>query len=129
MKSFSRLLVRFRYPFSLPEDIAEALGVSLSNASPFKDIVDQLVDPSLKPTKLNKFMSREEAEEAFENAPCKERFGQSTLVSYYFNEGSVQFILKFGDKKLRRMYFQHKSISQPEGIEIPLSCMGISDSN
>jgi len=120
--SFFHVLVRFRYPVSLPEEIAKALGVPLSNALPFKEFVNQLIVPNLKPTTLCKFMRREQAEEAFQNAPCKERFHRSTLISYYFSEGCLEFVLKFDDQhRLRRLYLHHKIIPNEEGIEIPLT--------
>lgn len=119
---FRKFLTRFRYPVSLPEDIAQALGVNFSNAQPFKEFVKQLIAPSLKPTTLSKFMMREQAEQVFGNAPLQERFHCSTLVSYYFNEGWLEFILKFDDKGcLRRIYMMHRDIPIEEGIEIPLS--------
>lgn len=110
--------VRFRYPFSLPEDISKALGVPLSNSLPFNEFVNRLVAPAFKPTTLCKFMIREKAEEAFCNAPCQERFGQSTLFTYYFKGGPLQFVLKFKDEKLRRVSVLHKDIPQDDGIEI-----------
>lgn len=120
--SFHRVLIRFRYPVSLPEEIAKALGVPLSNALPFKEFVKQLVVPTLKPTTLCKFMHREQAEQMFQNAPCKERFHRSTLISYYFTEGWLEFVLKFDDQhRLRRIYIHHKIISNEEGIEILLT--------
>lgn len=116
-----RFLTRFRYPVSLPEDIALALGVDFSNALPFKEFVKQLIEPSLRPTTLSKFMLREQAEQVFYNAPVKERFRQSTLISYYFNEGWLEFVLKFDDRGcLRRLYMMHRDIPKEEGIEIPL---------
>src|SRR5689334_9523488 len=118
----SRFLARLRYPVSLPEDIADALGINLSNALSFKEFVRQLAAPTLKPTTLCKFMLRDQAEKVFCNAPCQERFGQSTLISYYFNEGWLEFVLKFDNQcRLRRIYLHHKEIPNEEGIELPLS--------
>ena len=62
MKAFDhlcRFFIRFRYPISLPEDIAEALGINLSNYITFDKFVSLLTCPSCKPTKLHKFMPRE----------------------------------------------------------------------
>ncbi len=118
---FSRLITRLRYPVSLPEDVAQALGVPFSNAQPFKDFVKQLLAPTLKPTTLSRFMMREDAERAFGNAPIKERFHRSTLFSYYFNEGWLEFVLKFDDQgSLRRVYMMHKDIPLENGIELRL---------
>lgn len=118
----SRFFLRMRYPVSLPEEIAEALGVSLSNCASFNEFVSYLACPSCKPTRLTKFMPREKAEEAFQNAPRREKFKQNTLISYQFNEGWVEFILQFDEQsRLRRIYLQHKQIEHDQGIEIALA--------
>lgn len=117
-----RFFIRFRYPVSLPEDIAQALGIELSNAATFDQFVDKLIAPACQPTKLCKFMPRELAEEAFCNAQKKEKFRQNTLCSYYFSEGWVEFILQFDEcSRLRRIYVNHKKIRRDEGVEIVLS--------
>lgn len=123
---FYRLFLRFRYPVSLPEDVAKALGVSFSNYISFEDFVKKLTCPSCQPTKLKKFMPREEAEAAFHEALRKERFQHNTLFSYYFNEGWMEFVLQFDEhSRLRRIYIQHKKIVQEEGIEIPLCSLDL----
>jgi hypothetical protein len=67
-------------------------------------------------------MPREEAEAAFQTALRKEKFLHNSLFSYYFNEGWMEFVLQFDEhSRLRRIYIQHKKITQEEGIEIPLS--------
>ncbi len=119
---FYKLFLRFRYPVSLPEDVAEALGVQCSNFITFEDFVTKLTCPSCRPTRLKKFMPREEAEAAFQTALRKEKFLHNSLFSYYFNEGWMEFVLQFDEhSRLRRIYIQHKKITQEEGIEIPLS--------
>lgn len=116
-----RFFPRLRYPVTLPEDIGEALGIAASNFSSFDEFVRLLTCPSCKPTRLMRFMPREKAEEAFKTAQRKERFQQNTLISYYFNEGWMEFILDFDDQsRLRRIYINHKQIEQERGIEIPL---------
>jgi hypothetical protein len=124
MKAFDhlcRFFIRFRYPITLPEDVAEALGIHLSNYITFDQFVDMLVSPSCKPTRLKKYMPREEAEEAFEKAHSKEQFKRSSLFSFYFSEGWIEFVLEYDEQSLlRRMYLQHKNIKQERGIEISL---------
>jgi hypothetical protein len=124
MKAFDQLcrfFIRFRYPISLPEDIAEALGINLSNYITFEKFVSLLTCPSCKPTKLHKYMSREKAELAFKNAHCKEQFKGSSLYSFYFAEGWMEFMLEFDDQsRLRRMYLHHKNIELERGAEIQL---------
>lgn len=116
-----RFFLRFRYPVSLPENIADALGIKVSNFLTFDELIQALSNPSCRPSRLKKFMSREKAEEAFEGALHKERFQNQTLFSYYFSEGWMEFVLLFDEKsQLRRIYLQHKEIPQEEGIEIHL---------
>lgn len=118
---FSRFFLRFRYPVTLPEDVAQALGIELSNYITFNQLVHFLTCPTCCPSKLKKFMTREQAEEAFQNAHCKELFKKNSLFSFYFSEGWMEFSLEFDDEsRLRRMYLHHKSIIQDRGIEIPL---------
>ena len=118
----SRFFLRFRYPISMPEDVATALGIHISNYVTFHEFVSHLASPTCRPTRLSKFMSREKAEEAFFGAPLKEKFRNNTLVSYCFTEGWVEFILQFDDNsKLRRIYLQHKDIKQDRGLEIQLN--------
>jgi len=116
-----RLLLRFRYPVSLPQDVAEDLGLTLSKYVTFEEFVKLLTNPHFRPTKLKKFMSRYAAEASFHHALKTERFSNNTLFSFYFNEGWVEFDLLFDENdRLRRLYVQHKQIAEDEGIEIPL---------
>lgn len=124
MKSFDfvyRFFIRWRYPVSLPEDVAGALGVPLNNYMSFQEFVTLLTSPSCCPSRLVKYMPRQQAEDAFRNALRKEKFSHLTLFSYYFNEGWMEFVLQFDDQsRLRRIYIQHKNIKQDAGIELPL---------
>lgn len=116
-----KLLVRLRYPVSLPEEVAFALGLELSNFLTFEEFVKELTCPNCKPKKLVKFMPREEAEEAFRSALRQERFSRNSLFSYYFNHGWLEFVLQFDDQaRLRRVYLQYKDIPHDQGLEIPL---------
>lgn len=120
MEPIRRFIARFRYPISLPEDVAAALGIDLSNFLTFDQFVGRVC--GCLPTRLRKFMPRDEAERAFQKAVSKERFQQNSLFSFDFNEGRIVFVLKFDEQgRLRRMYMQHKRISGDEGLEIPLS--------
>jgi len=122
MESLSRFFLRFRYPVSLPEDVANALGVQISNFVTFTEFFNYLTCPLCQPTRLQKFMPRDLAERAFAHAQCKEHFKNDSLFSFYFSEGWVEFVLQFdGNSKLRRIYLQHKNIDQDLGIEIRLN--------
>lgn len=117
----SGFLSRLRYPVSMPEDIALALGIPISNHLHFEEFFAQLSSPKLRPTKLLKFMPRDDAEQAFHKALHKERYSDKTLVSYYFMEGWLEFVLQFDDNCcLRRIYLQHKNIKDDHGLEITL---------
>lgn len=116
-----RFFLRFRYPVTLPEDVAIALGVDISNFVTFEQFIEKITCPSCKPTKLTKFMLREKAEEAFHNAQRKECFIRSTLFSFYFSEGWMEFVLEFDEMdRLRRLYLNHQFIKPERGIEISL---------
>lgn len=119
---FTNFFTRMRYPVSLPEEVAEALGVHLSNESSFDEFLNRLCCPSCCPTRLMKFMPREKVEKLFKKATIKEKFKQNTIISYHFSEGWVEFVLQFDEQsRLRRIYLQHKQITQDRGIEIPLA--------
>jgi hypothetical protein len=125
------MLVRFRYPVSLPQDIACCLGIQMHNSLRFKELLHKLTSSEQLPTKLTKFMSRETAERAFQNALRKEHFPQSSLYSFYFNEGWLEFELQFDEhSRLRRLYLHHKLLSYPSGYELSLSCKaGLDNTN
>jgi len=115
-----RLMVRFRYPVSLPEDIASDLGIPLTNRISFDEILQVLTRPPTPLTKLIRFMPREEAEWHFKTALRKEFFSHNSLFSYYFSEGWVEFLLQYDDhSRLRRVYVRHKSLKR--NCEIPIS--------
>ena len=117
-----RFFIRFRHPFTLPEDIANSLGVRVSNNVSFDDFVTRLTAPECCPTTLHKLMGRNEAENAFCGAQRKEQFQRNTLISYYFNEGWLEFNLQFDqESRLRRIYIQHKKIESDQGVELHLT--------
>ncbi len=104
------MLIRFRYPVSLPEDVAGSLGIELKNSIEFQKFLSKC--QSQTPTRLSKFMPRMEAERAFHNALRKEKFSSSSLYSFYFNEGWLEFELQFdANSLLRRVYVHHKLIT------------------
>jgi hypothetical protein len=118
-RCFFRFFLRFRYPVSLPEDVASALGIPLSNSLTFQEFVNCLTQPNCCPTTLTKFMSREKAEEMFHTALRKEHFRHNSLFSYYFNEGWMEFMLQFDEQsRLRRIYIQHKFLE--DNFELPI---------
>lgn len=124
LSSFKRLTMRWRYPDSLPDDVAEALGIALINFSSFDQFIEQLSNEACcRPTTLYRFMPRQAAEAAFRpTARHTECFPRETLCSYYFCEGWLEFILQFDeDNLLRRIWLQHKLIPHQQGCEIHLS--------
>lgn len=115
----SRLFVRFRYPVSLPEDVASDLGLELTNKLSFQEFIDRLTDPRHSPTKLSRFMPRDDAESIFCLAKKKERFKQDSLFSYHFKGGWMEFSLQFDEQsRLRRLYIRHKYLKKKHEIHI-----------
>jgi hypothetical protein len=129
MKAYDQLcrfFLRFRYPITLPEEVAGALGIDLPNFLTFEQFVERLTGPECCPTRLNRFMPREKAEEAFLHAHCKELFKQTSLFSFYFTEGYLEFILHFDEQGLlRRLYMHHKRFKEERGVEIRLQATPI----
>lgn len=123
-----RFFARFWHPVALPEEVVETLGVEVSNFLSFGDLIRCLNSCHCHPPSLAKYMPRKDAETAFKKPTCVEKIGNKTLISYYFNEGWVEFVLHFDtDGRLRRIYLLHKEIEQDEGVEIQLSCSYIGD--
>ncbi len=121
LESLTRLICRFRYPVSLPEDVAHDLGLNLPNTLNFHDFLLHLSDPHHRPTKLRKFMSRGRAEQTFESALKKESFNSSSLFSYYFNKSWLVIALYFDEQdRLRRVYLQSPACENFDGFDIPL---------
>ena len=119
--SFTRLMSRFRYPVSLPEDIAKDLGVRLSNSLSFEAFLKALSSPHMHPTKIRKYMCRQQAENAFHAALRKECFPACSFFSYYFSKGWVVIALYFDEEdRLRRAYFQCPSREKIDGFNLPL---------
>lgn len=118
---FSRFLCRFRYPVSLPEDVAKDLGMCLSNHLSFKEFIHILLSSSTRPSKLRRFMSREKAEATFKSALKKETFQSITLFSYYFSQGWVIIALYFNeDSRLTRLHLECPACTKMEGRDLPL---------
>ena len=121
LHSFTRLISRFRYPASLPEDIAKDLGIHLSNSLSFDAFLKLLSSPHMHPTKIKKYMPRAQAESAFSSALRTEVFPACSLFSYYFSKGWVVIALHFDEEeRLRRAYFQCPSCEEMEGFNFLL---------
>lgn len=119
LKPLLSLFVRFRYPVSMPEEVAADLGINITNALSFREFIHRLTDPVHRPTKLNRFMPREQAEEIFRSALRKEKFQQNSLFSYHFKGGWMEFILQFDEQsRLRRLYIRHKDLKTKHEIRI-----------
>lgn len=115
-----RFLLRFRYPFSLPEDVAIAFGIQKSYFLTFNKLMSNLTNPNYRPDTLTKYMPRSEAESVFRTALRKERFQSNSLFSYHVNGHWMEFVLHFDDKsRLRRLYLTHKDLKKQH--EIPIS--------
>ena len=107
LENFSRLLCRFRYPVSLPEDVAADLGLKLPNTLSFKDFIQTLASEHSCPANLRKWMPRFKAEAFFQSAVRKEIFKSNSLFSYKFNQGWIVISLYFNeDSLLTRLFLQ-----------------------
>ncbi len=114
-----QMLIRLRYPVSLPEDVAASLGICIDNRIAFGPFLTTCKD--CQPTRLAKFMPRMEAERAFHAALRKEKFSSNSLYSFYFNEGWLEFDLQFdAHGLLRRVYLHHKQIHGVYEINLPI---------
>ncbi len=121
VENLVRLLSRFRYPVSLPEDLAKDLGVKLANTVSFRQLLRELHSSDLRCGRLKRFMARAEAEAIFNSALKKESFKSSSLFSYYFNKSWLVFALYFDEtERLRRLYVQCPSCCDFEGFDIHL---------
>lgn len=117
-----RLMMRWRHPFCLPEEVLSVLGLeSPSLTLSFDELMHFLSSAECQPQNLMRYMSRVDAEAVFSEALKKERFNNETLFSFYFAESWVEFILHFdSESKLRRVYLQYNGLDDDEGIEINL---------
>lgn len=116
-----RFICRFRYPVSLPEDIALDLGINLPNTLNFQEFLKFLSSPHHRPSKIRKFMEREKAERTFCKALKCERFKTCSFFSYYFKKNWLVIALHFDDKdRLRRMYLQCPASEKMDGFDIIL---------
>lgn len=119
--SVLRFISRFRHQVSLPEDVAMALGVPLSNFVSMPELLQRLCSPNCCPTRLTRLMKRQDAESAFTRALRVERFSRHTRCSYYFKNTWLEFDLQFDEQQLlRRVYLHHKQFHREEGVEICL---------
>jgi hypothetical protein len=121
LENLSRFITRFRYPVTLPEDLANDLGLPLSNSLTFQELMNELAHPTRKPKTLCRWMRRSTAEKVFQGALKKEVFCTSSLFSYYFAQGWLVFALYFDENSnLRRLYVQCPSCEVIDGFDIPL---------
>ena len=122
LRQITRLIYRFRHPVTLPEEVACDVGVPLSNGLSCEAVIQRLKDPRQASKKLVRMMPRERAEGLFHNALRQEKFRRSTLFSYYFATGWMEFSLQFDDQDLlRRVYILHRNIIDDRGVEMPLT--------
>ncbi|NGX61156.1 MAG: hypothetical protein K940chlam9_00637 [Chlamydiae bacterium] len=121
IETFYRLVSRFRYPVSLPEEVASDLGLHVPNSVSFQEFIQYLSSPEHRPTKLRRDMPRILAESAFESALKKESFKSCSFFSYYFNKSWLVFALHYDPEgRLRRVYLQCPNCISQEGFDIPI---------
>lgn len=116
-----RMMGRLRYPVSLPQEVADAVGFRGAPVFSFRELLQRLTNPGCVLYNFIRMMPREVAEGLFEKAARKESFGAYSIYSYYFRQGWLEFVLHFDDMgRLRRVYLQHRSIRSPSGQELVL---------
>lgn len=114
-----RLWDRICYPISNPQQVLGALGIQSKTYVNFQQFLQQVVTRS--PRRLFRRMPRAQAEKAFSTAYKKEGFHHMTIMSYYFCQGWLEFILEFDPRDhLRRLYVQHRLINSSHTIELEL---------
>lgn len=107
------------YPVSHPNQVLLALGIASKMRLNFRQFLQQIVTRS--PKRLYRRMSRSQSEKVFSNAYKKETFHHMTLISYYFCQGWLEFILEFDPRdNLRRLYVQHRMLNANHSIELEL---------
>lgn len=117
---FGKFISRFRYPVSLPEDVAKAVGVPLSNLASFEQILTRLTATTSYFSRLRRRMSRSDVERLFQAAVRKEHFPGSAIFSFSFPTGWLEFSLQFDrDDRLRRAYVDHRGLE--DRVELPLA--------
>lgn len=119
--ALNRLFNRFRYPFSMPDDLASDLGVSIVPGMSFEGFLEHLKFSANHPTKLWKFMPRYQAERRFQSAIKKEVFPSSTFFSYSFHQSWLLLVLHFdGQSRLRRLHVQCPSSIAKKSFDLSL---------
>lgn len=104
-------LIRIRYPRSMPEDIAAALGISSDQPVDWQQVLSHLQGSGWAPPRLHRLMARVHAEAAFSSALQIEEFTHTALCSYHLAGGWLTFDLHFDlDQRLRRLYVRHPSL-------------------
>jgi len=112
---------RFRYPFSMPEDVGKDLGVEVTNRLDFEAFLKRLISSHCRPRKIRRYMSREDVESMFSHAYRIDHFRDTTRFAYYFKQGWVEFELKFDEhNQLRRLFLQSCHLPEGGALEIPL---------
>ena len=117
----SKCFARFRYPFSMPEEVGQDIGLDVDNQITFDKFINILANPSFLPSKVQKYMSRSEADALFVHAFRSDLFQGKSLFYYYFKQGWVEFQMTYDENdRLRRMVLQNKQIAE-DSIEIKLA--------
>lgn len=117
--SLYQLIEHIRYPISHPADVLRALGIQPRKSFNFRQFLQHVVTQS--PRTLYRRMLRTDAEKIFKTAYKKEVFHHTTIISYCFCQGWLEFILEFDTKDLlRRLYVQHRLLNSAHSLELEL---------
>lgn len=119
IKALLELWDHVLYPVSNPSQVLAALGIQIKTRLKFRQFLRQIVTRS--PRRLYRRMPRSEAEKVFMTAYKKEIFHHTTLISYCFCQGWLEFVLEFDPRdNLRRLYVQHRLLNSSQSIELEL---------
>lgn len=121
INAFNYAKTRYYYPYSLPSEIGNALGVQLVDSMPYERFLESLIDLHTSP-RLSRYMCRAAAEKAFRAATRCERYDNTTRYFFRFTDGWVEFELLFDEgNKLRRLFLHHRCIQDQDRLEIMLT--------
>ncbi len=121
LDSCLRLFCQFKYPLSLPDEVALAIGMRQANFIPFDLLCKTITPPRDAPKALKKYMNRKEAEKVFKSALSRKFEPLQSHFSYTVDGTTVNFTLHFDqNERLRRLVVQREEIYFAKGIDIPL---------
>ena len=121
-KYFQSLVDKWGPSGGLAREIAGTIGLDLSSAAGYTELLKQLSQPHCKARCLVRYMPRLKAESIFSGAHRREVFLRVSVFSYYCpKNGWLGLILSFDEEdRLRRIHVQHNSFDAEDGLELSI---------